>query len=56
MPTVTENSRITYNPDRSGGRRCIRGMRIRVSDILDMLADSDESGQSFRSKADSDSD
>ncbi len=38
MPTYTENSRITYNPDQCGGRPCIRGMRIRVSDILQMLA------------------
>lgn len=31
-------SRITSNPDVCGGRPCIRGMRIRVSDILEMLA------------------
>lgn len=30
--------RITSNPDIFGGRPCIRGMRIRVRDILDMLA------------------
>ena len=30
--------RITFNPDQCGGRPCIRGMRIRVSDILEMLA------------------
>ena len=30
--------RITFDPERCGGRACIRGMRIRVSDILDMLA------------------
>ena len=30
--------RITYDPDQCGGRPCIRGMRIRVSDILEMLA------------------
>ena len=29
--------RITYNPNQCGGRPCIRGMRIRVKDILDML-------------------
>lgn len=29
--------RITFNPNQCGGRPCIRGMRIRVSDILDML-------------------
>lgn len=31
--------RITSNPDMCGGRPCIRGMRIRVSDILEMLAE-----------------
>jgi uncharacterized protein (DUF433 family) len=31
-------SRITFNPEQCGGRPCIRGMRIRVKDILDMLA------------------
>jgi uncharacterized protein (DUF433 family) len=30
--------RITFNPLQCGGRPCIRGMRIRVSDILKMLA------------------
>jgi uncharacterized protein (DUF433 family) len=30
--------RITSNPDVCGGRPCVRGMRIRVSDILEMLA------------------
>ncbi len=34
-----EESRITFNPAQCGGRPCIRGMRIRVSDILEMLAD-----------------
>lgn len=31
--------RITTNPDQCGGRPCIRGMRIRVVDILEMLAE-----------------
>ena len=30
--------RITFNPQQCGGRPCIRGMRIRVSDVLDLLA------------------
>jgi len=30
--------RITFNPKQCGGRPCIRGMRIRVMDVLDMLA------------------
>ncbi|MEF2278979.1 DUF433 domain-containing protein [Deinococcus sp. YIM 134068] len=29
--------RITLNPSQCGGRPCIRGMRIRVSDVLDLL-------------------
>lgn len=35
--------RITFNPNQCGGRPCIRGMRIRVTDVLDLLA----SGLSF---------
>jgi uncharacterized protein (DUF433 family) len=31
-------ARITVNPAQCGGRPCIRGMRIRVVDILEMLA------------------
>lgn len=30
--------RITSSPDQCAGRPCIRGMRIRVQDILEMLA------------------
>jgi len=30
--------RITVNPEQCGGRPCIRGMRIRVTDILDLFA------------------
>jgi uncharacterized protein (DUF433 family) len=30
--------RITMSPDVCGGRPCIRGLRIRVKDILDLLA------------------
>jgi len=36
MPNVMD--RITINPDQCGGRPCIRGMRIRVIDILDLFA------------------
>ena len=31
-------SRITINPEQCGGRPCIRGMRIRVTDVLELLA------------------
>ncbi len=30
--------RITVNPLQCGGRPCVRGMRIRVVDVLDLLA------------------
>jgi uncharacterized protein (DUF433 family) len=32
------NARITFNPKQCGGRPCIRGMRVRVKDVLEMLA------------------
>ena len=31
-------NRITFNPAQCGGRPCIRGMRIRVMDILELMA------------------
>ncbi|QNM97809.1 DUF433 domain-containing protein [Chitinimonas koreensis] len=31
-------ARITQRPGQCGGRPCVRGMRIRVADVLDMLA------------------
>jgi len=30
--------RITFDSEQCGGRPCIRGMRIRVTDVLDLLA------------------
>ncbi|TAH51935.1 MAG: DUF433 domain-containing protein [Chloroflexota bacterium] len=36
--TTYLSDRITVNPEQCGGRPCIRGMRIRVSDVLDLLA------------------
>lgn len=30
--------RITIEPDKCGGRPCVRNMRIRVKDVLEMLA------------------
>ena len=32
-------NRITIEPGKCGGKPCIRGMRIRVSDILEMMGD-----------------
>ncbi len=31
-------NRITIDPEQCGGRPCIRGMRIRVVDVIDLLA------------------
>ena len=36
MPASLVN-RITIEPGKCGGRPCIRGMRIRVTDILSLL-------------------
>lgn len=36
MATLVD--RITVDPEQCGGRPCIRGLRIRVSDVLDLLA------------------
>lgn len=33
-----DSGRITIRAELCGGRPCIRGMRIRVADILDLLA------------------
>ena len=30
--------RITNDPEKCGGKPCIRNMRIRVTDVLDLLA------------------
>lgn len=35
---MSELHRITIDPERCGGRPTIRGMRIRVCDVLGMLA------------------
>ena len=35
---MSELHRVTVNPDQCGGRPCIRGLRIRVKDVLDLLA------------------
>ena len=36
--TVALMERITVKPEQCGGRPCVRGMRIRVADVLDLLA------------------
>jgi uncharacterized protein (DUF433 family) len=32
------SERITSNPEQCGGRPCVRGMRIRVADVLELFA------------------
>lgn len=32
------SDRITVDPEQCGGKPCIRGMRIRVTDVLDLFA------------------
>lgn len=38
MSPASELHRITTDPDVCAGRPCIRGLRIRVRDVLDLLA------------------
>ena len=42
MPKFVEKATmlelVTINPEQCGGKRCIRGMRIRVMDVLELLA------------------
>jgi uncharacterized protein (DUF433 family) len=35
---MSELHRITIDPEQCGGRPCIRGLRIRVTDVLGLLA------------------
>ena len=35
---MSQLERVTYSAGQCGGRPCIRGMRVRVKDILDLLA------------------
>jgi len=44
--------RITVNPAQCGGRPCIRGMRIRVIDVLELLASGMTSEQIRRQRPD----
>jgi uncharacterized protein (DUF433 family) len=38
MPTVDLFDRITVDPGKCGGKPCIRGMRITVRRVLELLA------------------
>ncbi|WP_158808739.1 DUF433 domain-containing protein [Beijerinckia sp. L45] len=35
---MSEVHRITIDPEQCGGRPCLRGLRIRVKDVLDLMA------------------
>ncbi len=35
---TTLMDRITVNHEQCGGRPCVRGMRIRVSDVIDLMS------------------
>jgi len=38
FPTIMKFDRITINPEVMGGKPCVRGMRVTVSTVLDLLA------------------
>jgi uncharacterized protein (DUF433 family) len=38
MMTMLEFDRITFNPQIMGGRACIRGMRVTVSLVVNLIA------------------
>jgi uncharacterized protein (DUF433 family) len=38
MPAISEIRRIRVDPNQCGGRPCLRGLRIRVKDMLHLLA------------------
>jgi uncharacterized protein (DUF433 family) len=38
MQPMVAIDRITVSPDVCDGRPCIRGLRVRVNDVLDLLA------------------
>ena len=46
MATLAE--RITAEPEQCGGRPCVRSMRIRVTDVLDLLASGLRQTRSWR--------
>lgn len=38
MPDADLLARITLRPEQCGGRPCVRGLRVRVTDVLGLLA------------------
>jgi uncharacterized protein (DUF433 family) len=49
-------SRITVRPEQCHGRPCIRGMRIRVADVLEMLSNGISADEILRDFPDSEPD
>jgi len=39
MGDMERLDRITFDPEQCGGRPCVRHLRIRVQDVLELLAD-----------------
>ncbi len=48
--------RISVNPKQCGGRPCVRGMRIRVIDILDLFASGLDASQILQEMPDLEAD
>ncbi len=42
---MSETARITVDMNQCGGRPCLRGLRIRVKDVLDLLAAGADRGE-----------
>lgn len=42
---MSETHRITVDPSQCGGRRCLRGLRIRAKDVLAQMASGAERGK-----------
>ena len=48
MAQIPVIDRITVEPDKCGGKQCIRGMRITVRRVLEILATHSEREEIFR--------
>ncbi len=48
MQTATPFDRITVEPGKCGGRPCIRGMRITVPRVLELIYDYPDRAELFR--------
>ena len=48
MTGMSHLDRITFNLKQCGGRPCIRGMRMRVKDVLELLANGADHAEILR--------